>query len=297
MTAPTHICFGVLFAALTGTSGVNSIACALGALLPDIDHPQSSIGKVFFFLSIPINQKFGHRGVIHGFVVWLPILIVGLLANSQILTFIGLGAISHILIDSYTISGVKALLPFSEKSMVFLRRDWRIYTGSVHEIILFCAMFGLISVMNYSHALGGPRKLINLLARSPKITVEEFNRAGLKYCQAKGHFRWSDGEIEDVFWPVVGLEGGKMVFWCEEKLQLIREGKQGKFLKSVLVQNEYIWPIVRVKGGYCKVSSPAFWFDGKKWHFAKEGDIAFGTIKEIKGGMPEIDLVEPKIYF
>ncbi|GBC63482.1 hypothetical protein DENIS_4476 [Desulfonema ishimotonii] len=86
---------------------------------------------------------------------------------------------------------------------------------------------GLISAANHSYALGGPRKLINLLARSHKITVEEYIRAGLKYCTVKGRFRWADGRIEEVEWPVVGLEGQKLVYWSGERL--VRDGKHGKF--------------------------------------------------------------------
>ncbi len=284
MTAPTHAAFGVLWAAIAGTSQLNAIACALGALLPDIDHPQSSIGRIFFFLSHPINTRFGHRGLIHGFVLWLPLLVVAAIAGSTTIQWIILGAISHILIDASNSSGVRALTPFTDRTLVCFKRDWRIKTGSVQEIFVFITIFGLISLMNYSYTLGGPRKLINLLARSPKITLQEYTRAGLKYCQVKGSFRWANGSIEDVLWPVVGLEGSSLVYWNGE---ILVKKKHGKFIRSALKQEDREWPIVKVSG-FCTVETLSFWFDGKKWHLAEPGDLVFGSIKAVSGKSPKI---------
>jgi len=70
MTAPTHAAFGFLCAALTGTQNINAFACAFGALLPDVDHPQSSIGRILFFISDFLNARFGNRQLIHSFAVW-----------------------------------------------------------------------------------------------------------------------------------------------------------------------------------------------------------------------------------
>jgi len=36
-----------------------------GSLLPDIDHPQSWLGRRFFFVSIPLSMLIGHRGATH----------------------------------------------------------------------------------------------------------------------------------------------------------------------------------------------------------------------------------------
>lgn len=289
MTAPTHAAFGVLWAAMAGTSPANAIACALGALLPDIDHPQSSIGRILFFLSFPLNQRFGHRQLIHSFVFWSPLIIIGLLLRSPLTLWAGIGAISHIVSDAFTISGVKALLPWSERAVVFFKRDWRIYTGSVQEIVVFIVIAGMISLANYSYALGGPRKLINLLAKSHKITVEEYQRAGLKRCIVEGRWRWADGRIEEVAWLVVGMEGQRLVYWNEAAGKLIRDKKHGKFLKSVLKQSEEDWPVVEVEG-LCRVKQRSFWFDGKRWYRAEPGELAVGMVKAASGGVVGIQI-------
>lgn len=285
MTAPTHAIFGVFCAAIAGAPQICVIACAIGGLLPDIDHPQSSIGRLLFFFSRPINTRFGHRKLIHSFIVWVPPLIISNIGGWTIAQWVFIGANSHIIADAFNISGVKALMPFNERSVVCFKRDWRIFTGSVQEILFFIAVACLIPMMNYSYALGGPRKLINAMAQSPKITAEEYTRVGLKYCRVKGRFRWVNGQIDEVEWPVVGLEGTELVYWDGE--QLVRK-RQGMFLKSTLKQEELNWPIAQVEGGFCTVQTPSFWYDGKKWHYAKIGDLAFGTIKALSGRAPKI---------
>jgi inner membrane protein len=285
MTAPTHAAFGLLCAAIANTNQPYAIACALGALLPDIDHPQSAIGRVLFFISYPLNRAFGHRKLIHGFGLWGGLFAVGVFTGSTMVQWVAFGAISHVLIDTYTIGGVQALLPFSERSVVCFKRDWRIYTASTHEILLFLVIFGCIYAANYSHVIGGPRKLINLMARSHKITTEEYTRAGLTYCMIKGQFRWNNGRIEEAIWPVVGLEGTRLVYWNQERL--IKDGQHGTFIRSILQQTEDEWPVVKVDG-LCTVRERSFWFDSRHWYMAKPGDTAMGTIKAASGGIPQI---------
>jgi len=288
MTAPTHAAFGILWAAITGAGYLPALASALGSLLPDLDQPQSSIGRLFFFISNPLNLRFGHRGLIHSFILYLPILICGYVLKQPIILWLALGAISHILIDCYNTSGVKAFLPFSDKTVVLFKRDWRINVGSVQELVVCVIFLVLISTTGYVHAIGGPRKLINLLAHSPQIMLEEFQRAGLKVCHASGKFRWADGRIENADWLIVGNEGKThLVLWNGERL--IRNPKNGEFLSATLQESEAIWPLVHIEG-FCTVEQDSFYFDGKKWRFAKKGDVAFGTVKTVDGKIPRIKI-------
>ena len=43
-------------------------AAGLGALLPDIDHPGSVVGRRLWFFSIPVSLLFGHRGITHSLI-------------------------------------------------------------------------------------------------------------------------------------------------------------------------------------------------------------------------------------
>jgi len=292
MTAPTHVAFGILCAACAGTEYANAAACGIGALLPDLDHPQSALGRVFFFLSHPLNTRFGHRGVIHGLILWGPVMIAGLILQSPLTLWLALGALSHITIDAYNVSGVRALEPFTQKPIVCFKRDWRITTGSVKELVLLGVLILLIFAMNYAQSIGGPRKLINMLLGSPKITAEEYLKAGLKHCRADGQFRWQDGRIEQVNWLVVGTEGSHLLYW--DGKQLIKNGDDGEFLRSKLKQTEESWSLVKVRG-FVRVSELCFWLDNEKnqkWHIAKAGSLATGSIKMPPGKILQLETAE-----
>ena len=283
MTAPTHAAFGILWAAAVGAPTIHAVAAAIGALLPDLDHPQSSMGRLFFFVSYPLNDRFGHRQLIHSFLIWTPLIFIGLV-KSKIILWIGLGAWSHILIDCYNVTGVKALLPMTERQVVCFRRDWRIVTGSVAEIMVFIVLASCVGATHYAHALGGPRKLINLLVRSPRIMAEEYERAGQKICRVEGRFRWANGTIDAVTWLVVGTQKNRLVFWDGSKLI---HPQHGKFLSAGLRETETPWPGVQITG-LCRTSAPSFWLSGGVWRYADTGKLVAGTVKRVDGRAPEI---------
>lgn len=285
MTAPTHIIISLAAASIANADYFSGAACALGALSPDIDAPQSSIGRVFFFLSHPINRRFGHRGVLHGAMLWGSLLVIGLLAHAPRVQWFALGAISHILADCYNVSGVRLAAPFSEKIFVLFKRDWRIKTGSVGEIILFAVVAAMLPAARYSHAIGGPRRLINMLARSPVITAEEFQRAGNLRCYAEGEWRWNDGRIERVDWLVVGTEANWLVLYDGRRLV---KKKHGEFLRSTLRQTTESWSLLKVNS-IITVKTAALFFDGKLWHLAKPGEKALGIIKPLDSVLLEIE--------
>lgn len=290
MTAPTHIAFSLLCGSIGSADYLASAVCAVGALLPDIDHPRSSIGRVFFFVSHPLNRRFGHRGLIHSFFVWTPLLIAGIAARSPILQWLAIGALSHVLIDCYNTSGVRALTPFSDKSIVLFKRDWRVSAGSLGEIYVFILIALLLPASHFTHSIGGWRKLTNLLIQSHRITIEEYTRAGTKQCYVKGQFRWIDGRTQDVQWLIVGIEGGgaaneSLIYFDGEKL--IREDKAGTFLKSKLIQTDTDWISVKITG-VGTVAANSFFFDGKRWYHAPANTKVMGIVRSVDNAMPEI---------
>ena len=129
MNAGQHLTFGTLlgigtqFATglpLTGLLAFPSYygGITLGSLLPDIDHPQSYLGRRLRILSVPIFKIFGHRGITHSF------LFMGIIGTatavwwaSNPLFFGGLfiGILSHLLGDMCTVSGVPLLYPKTKR--------------------------------------------------------------------------------------------------------------------------------------------------------------------------------------
>ena len=48
---------------------VGWLLAAVASLLPDIDLPTSKIGRLLFWLSVPLERRFGHRTITHSLVV------------------------------------------------------------------------------------------------------------------------------------------------------------------------------------------------------------------------------------
>ena len=122
----------------------------LGGMLPDIDHPNSTISNIKI-MGIPIfkpiawliNLIFGHRGATHTLwallVTWLPFILAPLYISSDMywltsyLSMFGIGYavgyLSHILLDSLTPSGTPMLWPLPDVHLA------RLTTGKYDHIV------------------------------------------------------------------------------------------------------------------------------------------------------------------
>ena len=140
MTGKTHkvggICTGVIASTmilntpytidkmiLTTTMISGSI---LGSLMPDIDHKGSTIGSRVKLLSTFLSNVFGHRGMTHSPIVHMLITILLLTIGTSLegytkLLYISfvlglfIGGLSHLLLDSLTVSGIPLFYPFTKK--------------------------------------------------------------------------------------------------------------------------------------------------------------------------------------
>lgn len=127
MTAKVHAAAGALAGALAGrVLGAPLAGLALGALaglLPDLDHPESALGRRLWPLSAALNAFLGHRGFTH--TVWFALLLAFLPGALLPLAGAGwrwavlaslaalAGALSHVLLDACTRSGVQPFSPLA----------------------------------------------------------------------------------------------------------------------------------------------------------------------------------------
>jgi len=161
VTATTHYAFSYLLCAAAGVEPATALTASLLSLLPDIDHPESTIGRVFRPFSKYIQQKYGHRTVTHSLfaimvisAVLLPLLLLPRLLQWGGPFWTGLyGAAllafsSHIFIDLFNKSGVKFFAPFSQKEYISFRTpQMRILVSSWQEyILLFVIIFFAFTV-------------------------------------------------------------------------------------------------------------------------------------------------------
>jgi inner membrane protein len=93
-------------------------AAAFGSLLPDIDHPQSFLGRRLWFIALPLAALIGHRGLTHSLMAasvgaWL--LSVGLEADRAMVQGLAFGYLSHLAGDWLTPAGVPLLWPWRRR--------------------------------------------------------------------------------------------------------------------------------------------------------------------------------------
>ena len=152
MTGKTHIIGGMTaslaFAQISNYDPVILLGAGVaGALLPDICHGGSTIGRKLPIISKVINTLFGHRSFTHSL---LFLFIIGLILNSfvmneSITAGILVGMISHYILDMATKNGIKLLFPFK----VTVRFPLTTKTGGTVEYLVFAALSLLTVYFGY----------------------------------------------------------------------------------------------------------------------------------------------------
>lgn len=190
MLGKTHIAFALGLSAL-GTVGFSALtniplspkelsvfygAVTLGALLPDIDEPNSTIGRKTLGISNAIKALFGHRGLTHSIVFVLSIGILLLLLSAfgveklsgiplvssfvkgldeavlEIFIFgIVIGCVLHLMGDMLTPSGVPLLLPFSARNFHLTPAFLRFKTGGIWDYAVGAFSLGIFGVLNLNY--------------------------------------------------------------------------------------------------------------------------------------------------
>ena len=166
MTAQGHLLFSVtctllahklqLTPALADASLWQTIPAALAsALLPDLDHPRSLLGRQLPWISGPLSRLFGHRGFTHS------LLAVGLgiwgLAQFQVSGPLSgvmkdaliVGYLSHLLGDWLTPAGIPLFWPLKQR---YRLPGWPLKSGGAIETG-FCTLT-LLAAGYWNHWAG-----------------------------------------------------------------------------------------------------------------------------------------------
>ncbi len=167
MITPTHISFSQPFYYLSGIfwnvaiTPQGALIAAICSLIPDLDTPQSIIGRAFPNPSNWISQEFGHRSITHAFITQLIIwLILAILVNFDYITTntaiaIASGWFSHSCADMITKTGVFFFWPSrSHRQVAWANPKFRTETMGFGEWWWSITMFA-ISVPLFLIAIGG----------------------------------------------------------------------------------------------------------------------------------------------
>ncbi|MDG6998839.1 MAG: metal-dependent hydrolase [Nitrososphaerota archaeon] len=190
MTSPTHIAFAEsLYLLILTPSGVQlswrgTVITAFVSLLPDIDLPTSWLGRIFFFISEPIERTFGHRTITHSLLFTLAI--TACIYAAEKVTFVYphttslflTAYVSHILLDTCTIQGAKMFYPISSRDCVFpydprSPYSYRMKSGSKADTILFF-FFAVLLIPLYIFASNGFERLIRITQKTTQAAVRDY---------------------------------------------------------------------------------------------------------------------------
>lgn len=161
MTAKGHIALSLLAAIPTSSiiedynnKFIFLIAVVFGSLLPDIDEPNSYIGRRFSFIAYPLKiLGIKHRTITHYLIFPLFIFLISFFLEGiykLIAVGIAFGVLMHDIGDLLTKGGIKGFFyPFlKDKTIRLLPKEFAFYTNSITEHIIVFILF-LVDVYLY----------------------------------------------------------------------------------------------------------------------------------------------------
>lgn len=218
MLAPTHSAFGIFLTLIVlSVFGVQFslhwtiiLFAILGSIIPDIDHPHSIIGRLFFWVSVPLERRYGHRTATHsligwviasvilGFLVLIGIWILGFvsdfgfsisdLAPRWIAAF-SISYFSHLILDMINKRGVQMFWPDPGRDVIPKNPKFRPESGSKIELLIFFILVILV-VLALPISKYGLGSSLRWLLATPGSAIEEFKSLKVRaYVDFKGTFR------------------------------------------------------------------------------------------------------------
>ena len=116
---------------------------AVASLLPDVDRPPAKIGRLFWFVAVPLERRFGHRTLTHSAVMLLAVAALAApLWWVQPLYYWAVvgGTWSHLWLDMLNVRGVDLFWPSPLRVVTPGNRNWRLQVGSKGEMILLSGL-------------------------------------------------------------------------------------------------------------------------------------------------------------
>jgi inner membrane protein len=159
--AATHLAFAGVCGVIAHGLGyslepASLVALGLGTILPDIDTSTSSIGQLVPGFSSRIERKFGHRTITHSLLGVIVLALVSsplLYWNLSVFAFLLLGFVSHLILDTFNISGVPLLWPAKTVFWFFPHRAYRVaYNSPLERLVLVSCVLACVAVMPFSSA-------------------------------------------------------------------------------------------------------------------------------------------------
>jgi len=238
MLAPTHSAFGIfLTLILLAFFGIKFslhwtvlIFAALGSIIPDIDHPGSIIGRIFYPISTYLERKFGHRTITHSLIGWLifsvlfffiivisfPLLYLynyccGIPQSGTFVIFnlsfdiylfrwssaFSIGYFSHLILDMFNKRGSQLFWPDKSRDVIPKDQKYRSNSGARSEIFIFLFLLFLV-FLALPISKYGISSTVRWLLGTPGSAIQEFKQSKIHcYAEFKGIFKDTRQSVED----------------------------------------------------------------------------------------------------
>ncbi len=210
MLAPTHSVFGIFltliilafFGVSFGLHWTIILFAVIGSIMPDIDHPRSVIGRLFYPISVMIENKFAHRTFTHSFIGWIVFTIifailagVGTLLGGETLLSHALGGetllshamawlyprwvaafaigyFSHLVLDMFNKRGVPMFWPDTLRNVIPKDPRYRVDSGSRVELLIFIILF-ILMLLAFPLSKYGISSSVHWIVATPENAIEE----------------------------------------------------------------------------------------------------------------------------
>lgn len=179
MLGREHVAFGLASSAVVALAAYNPESsifaypvivtgfATLGSLMPDIDSPETTIGKYTLPISTVIDNVFGHRTITHDVSIMVPLFIASILIGNPIFFGIMFGIMSHFFLDGFTKQGL-CLSYFYTRFVIkkdperfnrigFLPYSLRMTSGGAMSKVItyaFCVAFVYATSFIYTYFVG-----------------------------------------------------------------------------------------------------------------------------------------------
>jgi len=261
MLAPTHSVFGIfltlIFLAVFGIQlslhWSIILVAIFGAIAPDIDHPKSVIGRLFYPVSSYLERRYGHRTITHSFIGWFissivfSVIVVFIsliyailirsadpLSNPLIARWIAAFSISyfsHLILDMFNPRGSQMFWPDTGRDVLPKNPRFRPESGSKEEIWIFIILFFLM-LLAFPISKYGIASSLRWLMATPGSAIQEYKTMKTHaYLEFTGVFSDTKEPIEGVG-EILDVQSSRMVIMYKENIFTLSDDLSADILAS-----------------------------------------------------------------
>jgi len=311
LTLGTHVAFAsVLYlggATLFGyrPDGISWALAAVASLLPDIDLPPARIGRLFWFISVPLERRFGHRTLTHSAVMLLAVAALaaplGWINPLYCWAVIG-GYWSHLWLDMLNLRGVDLFWPSPLRVVTPGNRNWRLEVGSKGEMILLSALLVAATALVPLSQMGF-RDGLQALLKNFDIAREQYQRVAGTDWYALELTATDNLTLQPVTgkFPVVGVWQNGLIVERDGELRAVGASQTSHNLyplKARLIEGEPLRVVaerVNLRGHTLR------WLlsridQSRPYYLLGEVEIADGRGPALTGRLDRVDTYNPASY-